>query len=353
MSLKKVAKQLRKHTWGLLRRKVQRSRWYPLTFRSYWHCRLKGGQAAAGHPDNHMGAIPNRGAGIGHQMANWISGYWWARQFGLRFAHWSFTSPQWERFLGFGEDELGVEALVSDEGYRIVKLPPFREAKEEDLDLIRRIISSYDEGKVVFQLHANQPYKEHIGVMDDIRRKFHQAEARQSERVQYSPDCFSIAVHVRRGDIVQGQLEGNANHQLRWQDNDYFRTVLANVLADLRTPKPIEIFLFSQGQAEDFADFDGFENLRLCLDMSAEDSFLHMVKADLLITSKSSFSYKPALISEGIRVCPREFWCGYPKDDQWVLVEQDGSFPQQAILDACNNTEIAPDRVGTDCGREA
>ncbi|MBK1827824.1 hypothetical protein [Haloferula rosea] len=267
-------------------------------------------------------------------MANWIAGYWWAKQFGLRFAHWSFTSPRWERFLGFGEDEVGVEALVSGKGYRIVKLPPFREANGEDLDLIRRIISSYSDGKVVFQLHANQPYKDHIGVMDDLRRKFHQAKARQNDRVQYSPDSFSIAVHVRRGDIVQGQLEGNSNHQLRWQDNDYFRKVLGNVLANLKTQRPIEIFLFSQGQAEDFADFSGFENLRLCLEMSAEESFLHMVHSDLLITSKSSFSYKPALMSKGIRVCPRDFWHAYPESDQWILAESDGSIAEGSMVSA-------------------
>jgi len=37
-------------------------------------------------------AVPNRGAGIGHQLANWIAGYWFACQFGLEFAHTPFAS---------------------------------------------------------------------------------------------------------------------------------------------------------------------------------------------------------------------------------------------------------------------
>ena len=60
--------------------------------------------------------------------------------------------------------------------------------------------------------------------------------------------------------------------------------------------------------------------------MNAQDSFLHLVYADLLITSKSSFSYKPALLNNGIKICPKNFWHGYPKSEKWILCENDGSF---------------------------
>ena len=59
--------------------------------------------------------------------------------------------------------------------------------------------------------------------------------------------------------------------------------------------------------------------------MSAQDSFLHMVYADLLITSKSSFSYKPALLSNGIKVCPKYFWHGYPDTEDWILCDNNGN----------------------------
>ena len=44
-----------------------------------------------------------------------------------------------------------------------------------------------------------------------------------------------------------------------------------------------------------------------CSDMDEYMSFAHLIYADLLITSKSSFSYKPALMNTGIKVCPGNF----------------------------------------------
>ena len=130
---------------------------------------------------------------------------------------------------------------------------------------------------------------------------------------------------MRRGDITIGQKNKNPNLLMRWQDSNYFTNLLDNVLAKLQTNKPIAIYLFSQGIKEDFSDFNRFDHLHFCLDMDAQNSFLHLVYADLLITSKSSFSYKPALLNKGIKVCPKDFWHGYPDKDDWILCENDGT----------------------------
>ncbi len=332
MSLKSSIKNIRNATWGKVVRGIRRSPHYPKFFISYWHHRFHGGSGDGGTELLHMGARPNPGAGIGHQMANWIAGYWWAEQFGLKFAHSPFPSPAWEDFLGFGTGEATVEELLSNQGCKLVRLPPFREKEPGERELIQRIISSYRGRKVVFMLHQDQPYADQFGVIDRIQRKFHHAPARQKDKLVFQQDQFNIAVHVRRGDIVAGQKAGIKNHQMRWQENDYFLNVLNHVLNALQTSKTVAIHLFSQGTHEDFREFEAFGNLRMHLDMGARDSFLHMVFADLLITSKSSFSYKPALLSKGIRVCPREFWCAYPQDHRWILAETDGSFAQKHII---------------------
>ena len=63
-----------------------------------------------------------------------------------------------------------------------------------------------------------------------------------------------------------------------------------------------------------------FKNIKFCHNLNQYKTFLHFVYADLLITSKSSFSYKAALISKGIKVSPKNFWHGYPKNDKkWYL----------------------------------
>jgi len=101
--------------------------------------------------------------------------------------------------------------------------------------------------------------------------------------------------------------------------------VLGNVIDYLTTEKEKAIYLFSQGTPDDFKEFEKFPNLHFCLEMNAQDSFLHMVNADLLITSKSSFSYKPALLSNGIKVCPKDFWHGYPDSVDWIMADENGN----------------------------
>ena len=113
---------------------------------------------------------------------------------------------------------------------------------------------------------------------------------------------------------------------MRWLSNDYYEKVLVQVLENFKVDKPIAVWLFSTGKAEEFAEFAKYGEIHFCNDMDEYQSFAHLVFADMLITSKSSFSYKPALMNDGIKICPRNFWHGYPDTKDWILVENDGTF---------------------------
>lgn len=303
---------------------------YPKIYPSYWHYCFSSKNDVS-YPLNYYSAIPNPGAGIGHQMANWIAGYWFARQFELQFAHIPFPSSKWESFLGFGEGEVSV-AELQNKGYKKIRLPLFDEHNKAEVALNKKIIDSYSNQKVVFVAEQDQFYSDQFGVMKAIQQKFHTAPARQKDKILFDSESFNIAIHVRRGDIVIGQENKNPNLIMRWQGNDYFEKVLCSTIVNLKTKKPIAIYLFSQGEKKDFPEFETFENLHFCLDMNAQDSFLHMVKADLLITSKSSFSYKPALLSNGIKICPQNFWHNYPLTDDFILAEDYGSFDNTKLI---------------------
>ncbi|WP_282148866.1 hypothetical protein [Algibacter lectus] len=317
-----MIQKIKTYLWAKLVSYTKTKNWYASIYRSSW----KTSKVRPNTQKQYFSAIPNPGAGIGHQMANWIAGYWFAQKFELSFAHTPFSSQKWEHFLGFGANEIKVHDLVKSQGYKKVKLPLFDENKPQDIELIRKIINSYTDKKVVFIAEQDQFYKDQIGVIADIKTKFHNAEARKTKQLVYNQNYFNIAIHVRRGDITIGQETKKPNLLMRWQNNDYFKNVLLSVVNTIKTEKPLAIYLFSQGDEKDFQEFNEFKNLNFCLDMSAQDSFEHMVYADLLITSKSSFSYKPALLSKGIKVCPEDFWHGYPKTKDWVLADNDGIF---------------------------
>lgn len=316
----KIKRRLRAETVTVFKKKS----YYHKIYTAYWHYRFSDGNKSGSYL-NYYSAVPNSGAGIGHQMANWIAGYWYANQFGLQFAHIPFSCKKWESFLGFCTSEIKVADLLNN-GYKKVRLPLFDEFNFQEVELQKKIIASYQYKKVVFVAEQDQGYQDQFGVMVDIKQKFHAAETRKKDNLIYDKQSFNIAIHVRRGDIVIGQENQNPNLLLRWQDNDYFEKVLHTVVDTIQTDKPIAIYLFSQGTVNDFPEFEQFSNINFCLDMNAQDSFLHMVFADLIITSKSSFSYKPALLSNGIKVCPQNFWHGYPNTKDWIMVDKEGSF---------------------------
>lgn len=294
---------------------------------------------------NYLAARPNPGAGIGHQMANWMAGYYYASFFNLQFAHIPFSNDhyplkanQWETFLGFGEGEPSYVELKK-KGYKEVVLPLFDSKDHWQVDAIRKIINSFSDKKIIFRCEQDQFLKDLYLVSDDIKRKFETASARNDVIVQYDKQKFNIAVHVRRTVVIDGKtiVERPEVRELRWLSNDYYEKVLKQVLETIQPNKPIAIWLFSTGKAEEFSEFAQYGEVHFCNDMDEYLSFAHLVYADLLITSKSSFSYKPALMNNGIKVCPRNFWHGYPEKSDWILCENDGTFNTNKLRSLFNH----------------
>ncbi len=303
-----------------------------LMYPAYWKYLLH--RKANGKIDSsqYFTAIPNRGAGIGHQISNWHAGYWYSKVFGLKHAHIPFAQKSWERFLGYGRGAVTVSDLKK-KGYKVVHIPYFDEYCLEEMARTRTMLSLYHGKKVVFCVEQDQSYHDQIGVIPFIRDKFFSTPARESDLTPFDPKHFNIAVHVRRGDITIGQINGDPNLLMRWLDNEYFEKVLSQAISRIKTDKEIHIYLFSQGKKEDFSSFQQFANVHYYLDLNPESSFLSFVYADLLITSKSSFSYKPALLNiNGKKISPKNFWHAYPDDDNWILADDSGLIPENQLV---------------------
>lgn len=333
--------ELKFKVYAKLRRKIIINKYSKISYEKYVNMYLcfryyKKNLNAKGDNINYFTARPNPGAGIGHQMANWIAGYWFAKQFDLKFAHMPFsnsyipfTKNEWDTFLGLGDDEVNVEYLLQNR-YKIVNLPLFNENSKKEVNIIKDIIKSYSNQNVIFMCEQDQFYYDQFGIINDLKAKFYSSKERDNDKLIYDENFFNIAIHVRRGDIVQKIGNENNNLTMRWLDDDYFINALYSTLKTISTDKQIRIYLFSQGKPEDYEMYSQFENLHLCLDFSAKDSFLHMCFADALITSKSSFSYKPALLNRGIKVCPANFWHGYPKSNDWILLDDNGYIQKES-----------------------
>lgn len=268
---------------------------------------------------HYMTAEPNPGAGIGHQLANWIAGYYFAKVFGCTFAHTPFPDAAWETMLGFGADEASAADLCK-QGVARVRLPLFDESAPAEIAGITHIIASYRKRPVLFVLEYDQFFRAQYPVAPALAEKFARANPAAFAR-PLAERPLRIAVHVRRGDV--SEHSHNPNISMRWMDAGYFKGVLHQVIMAL-DGIPAEIELFSQGKSDDFTELEKVAAIRFRTDDAPEISFRDMAIADILITSKSSFSYKPALLGRGLRIVPGNFWHEYPDDPLWVTADDAG-----------------------------
>lgn len=322
--LEKVFRKIRK----LWVKKLRYTLIYKFCYFSYWYSLFhqKSGQTR----DLYFAARPNPGAGIGHQITNWIAGYWFAKQFEVKFAHIPFSDKEWEAFLGFYREEEKLDDLKKS-GYKVVRIQEFDEENKEEYNRIRKIISSYAGKKIIFLAEQDQFYYNQIGVMCEIQKKFYHTPARNQDKIVYNKKQFNIAIHIRRGDIMEHCKKANESFSMRYQKKQYFIEALKTAMEYITTEKiainkeNIQVYIFSQGEEKDYSEFFSVPNVHFCLDMNVMDSFLHMIYADVLIMSKSGFSYEAALLNKGIKFCPNDFWHAYPNTEDWILLSEEGS----------------------------
>lgn len=289
-----------------------------------WHAALSGG-GKADTPRHYLTARPNPGAGIGHQLGNWIAGYHYAEFLGCTYAHSPFPDTKWEQLLGFAVGETAAGELAG-RGIKTVRLPLFEDGDATQIASIKRIIASYRR-PVLFLLEDDQFFRAQYPAAPALSEKFMRANPQAFARpLATSP--LRIAVHVRRGDVDAAST--NPNILMRWMDAAYFVRVLEQLVTAL-AGHPAQFELFSQGRSDDFADLEKIASIRFRTDDGPLESFRDMASADVLVTSKSSFSYKPALLARGLRIVPGNFWHGYPDDPLWVRADDAGQIDRQVL----------------------
>jgi hypothetical protein len=145
----------------------------------------------------------------------------------------------------------------------------------------------------------------------EVRRKYY---ANKSPRIN---TVFTICAHVRRGDVTV------ANRPDMWTEFQVFVDAIKRVREVLdRLRIQHKTCIVSQGGREDFSQNEAL-NATLLLNQDPIASFKEAVEADLLIMSKSSFSYAAAMISDGIKIYEPY---SRPPMAEWIVRDDDGKF---------------------------
>lgn len=131
--------------------------------------------------------------------------------------------------------------------------------------------------------------------------------ANKNRNHYFNDENFNIAIHIRRHNPHDNRINGT-------DTPDYIFLNIINKLRIVYAAKKPLFHIYSQGNNENFKKFNA-PDLILHLNESVEDTFIPLVLADVLVTSRSSFSYVAAILSEGT-VYYMPFW--HPPLPGWL-----------------------------------
>lgn len=276
----------------------------------------------------YISIIPNQGAGIGHQFCNWNTALIFAHLFKLNFVHYPLKG-RWDDFLGFGKGEIQYKDIKKNKSIKKVRLPLIRGHNDlKGNKILNDLINNNYKKDILFILETDQSYYDQTITAQFLKEKYWKNKFRSEPNNNFSKNNLNIAVHIRRGDIVQMKKKNEGNWEDRWMNNLYFVKIIENV-KDVLKEHELDIHIYSQGNKEEFLEFDRFKNVTYHLNEDELASSYNIVLADILILSPSGFSYLAAIISYGLKIAKYPWWHYIPEDNEWFRSNSEGVFDFQ------------------------
>ena len=111
-----------------------------------------------------------------------------------------------------------------------------------------------------------------------------------------TPPPIQVAVHVRRGDVTPCR-----SHAKRYLPNQYYLDVLDKYLPQVckyENPQACLVTVYTEEKSFETVDAFLRRGYRVDLDSSLSDIWLGIMTADVVVTSRSSFSQVPAMLNQ-------------------------------------------------------
>jgi len=249
--------------------------------------------------------------GVGAQVQAILSTMLLAQEFQLTYVHTPFKKiahgknleVKWERFFNLGKDEI-IYDDIDNFFLRVIHIthPNEISRKANRLYVIQHAHGFADSDPNCYE-----------NIADKFLEKYN-GSSKKHYKLSGNTGKVNIAVHVRRGDVSRGDVQ-------RYTDTLFYKNLLSGV-ASILNDAGIEasIHLYSQGELSDFFDLEEVD-INYHLNECVFTTFYNLTEADILIMSKSSFSYSAALLSKSIKIY-QPFW-HKPLDD-WIVAHWSG-----------------------------
>lgn len=155
---------------------------------------------------------------------------------------------------------------------------------------------------------------------------------------QEKSDDFVIGLHVRLGDVRKG--DSDTGH--RYTENRHIISVVEKVLeaVSILEHEP-QIHLHTNGTAGEVQEFSRFPNLTCHAGESALETFVSLVKSDILITARSDFSMLAGVYCKGIVICDSRHRTPL---EEWIKVSPDAADFGNELKSKLNSMKIQTNR---------
>jgi hypothetical protein len=257
--------------------------------------------------------VPHQFCGVGHLTSEWNAGFMLSQRYRLNFVHVPLPEP-WEFFLGWGKGELSYDSVKR---FRKIQLPliPFK----ADVDCIERLAYLISRHKIrektLFVLGYNQNAYDQTESGEVLRKKYDDNLAWKRVKVHKKDGEVTIAVHLRKGDILKSEKD----MKKRYIDAAWMGGLASHIVRNVKRTAKINVY--SQGLTEEdkqaFSIVGGvsyFDNVDPC------ETLHNLLISDILVMSRSGFSYLAACMGRQLVVAPPKFWHCIPKGDRWIQI---------------------------------
>lgn len=255
--------------------------------------------------------VPHQFCGVGHLTSEWNAGFMLSQRYKLNFVHVPLPDP-WEDFLGWGKGELTYNSVKR---FKKIRLPLILFKSNVDcVEKLAYLISRHEiKEKTLFVLGYNQNAYDQTESGEILRKKYDDHLAWKSVEVHKKDGGVTIAVHLRKGDILKSEKD----MKKRYIDATWMADLVSDIVGNVK--RTAKINLYSQGLTEEdklaFSKVSGvsyFDNVDPC------ETFHNLLISDILVMSRSGFSYLAACMGRQLVIAPPKFWHCIPKGDRWI-----------------------------------
>ena len=253
---------------------------------------------------------------------------------------------RWERYFNLGEGHLRFENLKADPKYKHLRChyhhklhnlsmsTKFRPPLEDGIYFIKKaldVINNFWDNDRLRKVYVEQ--------LELFRKQFWTTVGSKHDCVYYTSSSCSlqqvndetvnVAIHIRRGDVAKGT---KIVMQERFLSNEYFYRIIKHIATQYlhNHNSSLNFHIFSEGSLKkDFPELQWVDQKhhlvkhrnggevtgnRLYVHLNGDPlvAFHHLVEADVLVMSKSCFSYVAGLLNPNSVKWYTPFWIKPP-----------------------------------------